>query len=108
MMLRYSQRSETDSTFDRKSALVAHNSPFDESCLKAVFRVYQMDYPDYKFYDTLSTARRTMKGLRITSCTPLQQFAAINWITIIMHWPMQKPALGLPGKFCKMKIALEG
>lgn len=43
--------------------LVAHNSPFDESCLKAIFRVYQMDYPDYKFYDTLSTARRTMKGL---------------------------------------------
>lgn len=43
--------------------LVAHNSPFDESCLKAVFRVYQMDYPDYKFYDTLSTAHRTMKGL---------------------------------------------
>jgi len=43
--------------------LVAHNSPFDESCLKAVFRVYQMDYPDYKFYDTLSTARRTIKGL---------------------------------------------
>ena len=24
--------------------LVAHNSPFDESCLKAVFRCYQMDY----------------------------------------------------------------
>lgn len=43
--------------------LVAHNSPFDESCLKAVFRVYQMDYPDYKFYDTLSMARRTMKEL---------------------------------------------
>ena len=43
--------------------LVAHNSPFDESCLKAVFRVYQMDYPVYKFYDTLSMARRTMKGL---------------------------------------------
>lgn len=27
--------------------LVAHNKAFDESCLKAVFRVYQMDYPDY-------------------------------------------------------------
>ena len=25
--------------------LVAHNKAFDESCLKAVFRVYQMDYP---------------------------------------------------------------
>ena len=38
--------------------LVAHNSPFDEGCLKEVFKVYQMDYPDYEFYDTLSTSRR--------------------------------------------------
>ena len=37
---------------------VAHNARFDESCLKAVFRVYQMDYPDYRFYDTLTAARR--------------------------------------------------
>lgn len=37
--------------------LVAHNKPFDEGCLKAVFRVYQMDYPDYEFYDTLSASR---------------------------------------------------
>ena len=43
--------------------LVAHNSPFDESCLKAVFRVYQMDYPYYEFHDTLSMARQTMKEL---------------------------------------------
>ena len=28
--------------------LVAHNKAFDESCLKAVFRCYQMDYPDYE------------------------------------------------------------
>ena len=27
--------------------LVAHNKPFDEGCLKAVFRVYQIDSPDY-------------------------------------------------------------
>ena len=27
--------------------LVAHNAKFDQGCLKAVFRVYQMDYPDY-------------------------------------------------------------
>ena len=38
--------------------LVAHNSPFDEECLKAVFRVYQMDYPDYEFHDTLRASRR--------------------------------------------------
>lgn len=38
--------------------LVAHNARFDEGCLKAVFRVYQMDYPDYAFYDTLAASRR--------------------------------------------------
>ena len=37
---------------------VAHNARFDEGCLKAVFRVYQMDYPDYRFYDTLTASRR--------------------------------------------------
>ena len=43
--------------------LVAHNRPFDESCLKAVFRVYQMDYPDYKFLDTLWASRRLLPDL---------------------------------------------
>ena len=38
--------------------LVAHNSPFDEGCLRAVFRVYQMDYPDYEFYCTCRASRR--------------------------------------------------
>ncbi|MCR4917053.1 MAG: 3'-5' exoribonuclease [Prevotella sp.] len=40
--------------------LVAHNARFDEGCLKAVFRVYQMDYPDYIFYDTLAASRRQL------------------------------------------------
>ena len=43
--------------------LVAHNKPFDESCLKAVFRVYQMDYPDYEFYDTLCASRQAFPEL---------------------------------------------
>lgn len=43
--------------------LVAHNSPFDEGCLRAVMRVYQMDWPDYKFYCTCRAARRKMKYL---------------------------------------------
>jgi len=38
--------------------LVAHNARFDSGCLKAVFRTYMMDYPDYTFYDTLSASRR--------------------------------------------------
>ena len=38
--------------------LVAHNKAFDESCLKAVFRTYQMDYPDYPFYCTCIASRK--------------------------------------------------
>jgi DNA polymerase-3 subunit epsilon len=37
---------------------VAHNARFDEGCLKAAFRVYQMDYPEYRFYDTPTASRR--------------------------------------------------
>ncbi|MBR3100908.1 MAG: 3'-5' exonuclease [Muribaculaceae bacterium] len=43
--------------------LVAHNKAFDEGCLRAVFRCYQMDYPDYEFLDTLCAARRALPGL---------------------------------------------
>lgn len=43
--------------------LVAHNSPFDEGCLKAVHRVYQMEYPEYRFYCTCRAAKKTFPGL---------------------------------------------
>ncbi len=43
--------------------LVAHNKSFDESCLKAAFKAYQMDYPDYRFYCTLAESRRQLKQL---------------------------------------------
>lgn len=42
--------------------LVAHNSQFDEGCLKAVFKAYNMDYPNYKFYCTCRASRRKLKG----------------------------------------------
>ena len=38
--------------------LVAHNKAFDESCLKAVFRMYRMEYPYYPFYCTLVRSRQ--------------------------------------------------
>jgi len=38
--------------------LVAHNSPFDEGCLRAVHGVYQMDYPGYEFYCTCRASRK--------------------------------------------------
>ncbi|MBO8440421.1 MAG: 3'-5' exonuclease [bacterium] len=38
--------------------LVAHNSVFDEGCLKAVFKVYGLDYPNYEFHCTCRASRR--------------------------------------------------
>ena len=38
--------------------LVAHNSRFDEGCLREVFKVYQMDYPDYEFHCTCIASRK--------------------------------------------------
>lgn len=44
-------------------SLVAHNAPFDEGCLRAVMQVYRMDWPDYRFYDTLRASRRMLRWL---------------------------------------------
>ena len=43
--------------------LVAHNKSFDVGCLKAVFRAYQMDYPNYEFYDTLVASKQKFPEL---------------------------------------------
>lgn len=46
--------------------LVAHNSPFDEGYLKAVFRAYGMPYPNYKFYCTCKASRNVL-GNRLSN-----------------------------------------
>lgn len=38
--------------------LVAHNSPFDRSCLQAVHEAYDLPYPDYPFYCTYRLSAR--------------------------------------------------
>ena len=38
--------------------LVAHNSPFDEGCLRAAFQTYDMEYPAYTFFCTCRASRR--------------------------------------------------
>jgi len=43
--------------------LIAHNSPFDEGCLRAVHELYEMPYPDYRFYCTVRASRRAFPGL---------------------------------------------
>ena len=75
-------------------SLVAHNRPFDEGCLKAVFRVYQMDYPDYEFLDTLSASRRLLPDLENHQ---LQTVAAACGYDM-------KPVHGSPGKYYKYNV----
>lgn len=55
--------------------LVAHNRPFDESCLKAAFAESDKEYPDYVFYYTFAVSRRCL-GI------PSHQFqrSAAAWI----------------------------
>lgn len=43
--------------------LVAHNSSFDKSCLKAVFELYGMSYPNYEFYCTYRASKKIFKNL---------------------------------------------
>ncbi len=43
--------------------LVAHNSPFDEGCLRAVHEHYRMEYPGYLFHCTCRQSRRAFPQL---------------------------------------------
>ena len=59
--------------------LVAHNSPFDEGCLRAVHELYGMTYPNYKFYCTclfaiplLHLFYNMFKNISLTLIMPIQ------------------------------------
>lgn len=43
--------------------LVAHNAPFDQSCLREVHAAYGMRYPSYQFYCTCRAARAELPML---------------------------------------------
>lgn len=47
----------------RDLPFVAHNAPFDRSCLIAAHRAYDLYYPDYPFYCTLQASHRKLRGL---------------------------------------------
>ena len=55
--------------------LVAHNSSFDEGCLKAAFKTYGMTYPDYEFHCTCRAARKAF-GKTVLPNHQLQTVAA--------------------------------
>jgi DNA polymerase-3 subunit epsilon len=43
--------------------LVAHNSRFDEGCLRAAFQTYMMDYPEYEFHCTCIASRQVFGNM---------------------------------------------
>lgn len=43
--------------------LIAHNSSFDEGCLKAVHQLFGLSYPDYQFHCTCRAAKRAFPTL---------------------------------------------
>jgi DNA polymerase-3 subunit epsilon len=43
--------------------LVAHNSPFDAGCLKAVHDLYEISYPNYEFHCTYRAAKKKFPNL---------------------------------------------
>ena len=43
--------------------LVAHNSPFDEGCLKAAHQAFDLAYPKYPFFCTCRLSRRFYPNL---------------------------------------------
>ena len=80
--------------------LVAHNKAFDESCLKAVFRCYQMDYPDYPFLCTLVQSRKVcLKVATLSTSSP--NVADSPSTTTTMHSPMLRLALPSHCRFYK-------
>ncbi|WP_071144927.1 3'-5' exonuclease [Bacteroides ihuae] len=42
---------------------VAHNSPFDSGCLKAIYESFNIDYPNFEFYCTLRASRQKLPNL---------------------------------------------
>ncbi|MCD8174072.1 MAG: 3'-5' exoribonuclease [Alistipes sp.] len=42
---------------------IAHNSPFDEGCLRAAHEIWEMEYPGYHFFCTVRASRRAFPHL---------------------------------------------
>lgn len=70
--------------------LVAHNSPFYSGCLRAAFKKYRMDYPDYEFHCTLKAARKLFKNIANHRLRTVAMHCGYNLTNHIMLWLMQK------------------
>ena len=70
---------------------VAHNSRFDESCLRAVFEKYGMEYPGYRFCCTfVLRGENSGAPCPTTSCKPWLRHAAMFLQITIMRLLMPR------------------
>lgn len=77
--------------------LVAHNSPFDEGCLRAVFELYGMPWPVIPSTAPVGPrAAPSAAACPTISCTPSPPPAASNSKTTTTRWPMPRRARRSP------------
>lgn len=72
---------------------VAHNKSFDERCIRACHRMYQMTWPDNPFYCTLSAARRSIRRADIGGSYSLPYVSNYLGIPFKDHHNAQADAL---------------
>ena len=58
--------------------MVAHNSTFDEGCLKAVFNIYEMEYPNYTFHCTCRAAKKAYRHLPNHKLNTVAEFCGFD------------------------------
>lgn len=86
--------------------LVAHNSPFDEGCLRAVHAHYGLPYPDYRFLWYVERFGAVgSKGCPTISSIRSPQPADTCSNATTMHWPTPKPVRRSPCGFSDSSAA---
>lgn len=58
--------------------LIAHNSPFDEGCLRSAHEKYQIDYPEYPFFCTYRLSRKLYPQLPNHQLHTVSAFCGYN------------------------------
>ena len=57
---------------------VAHNSPFDSSCLRAIYETSRLEYPNFDFYCTLRAARQKLPNLENHKLDTVAEYFGYN------------------------------
>lgn len=67
-----------DETYIKGSPLIAHNMPFERSCINECGELYGTN-TDYTYFDTLQLARKYMKGMRSYKLNVLAKIFGFNF-----------------------------